>query len=334
MTERLPQVYLSGEVSRDARERLVRERKLVKLRRGALTEAPTGKHWEQERSLVVAHAVAAQRQISDSVISDLSAAVAHGLDVWRLPPIPSLILPRNPRAGLPKDVRRRVCSLGPDDAVEIDGHVVTALRRTMVDCACSLHPRDALVVVDSGLRSIVQPRRREPRADVEARAADVRSDLLARIPTGRRGAVQARAVIEASDPLAEIAPESVMRWIVLSRGMPRPVLQREVQTSRGVVYTDMAWRFAIDGRPLWYHVEFDGSGKYLDNPDGRPIEQVLLDERKRESSITAGRDKVLRIYSDEIGREDHVFGRIVAPISRDVVDRYRRVAALYRPPGL
>ena len=334
MASRLPQVYLRGEVDRGSGDALIRSREWVRYRRGALGLAPEGEPWERERERALGHAVAASRQIGGAVISDVCAALAHGLDVWRAPRIPSLILPRNPRSGLPRDVQRRTSRLDPGDVIELDGVLVTGLPRTLVDCACSLHPRDALVVVDSGMRRAVRPERREPRQEVEARAADLRAELLSRIAPGTRGAVQARAVIEAADPLAEIAPESVMRWIALSRGMPRPMLQREVTTSRGTFYTDMAWRFAIDGRPLWYHVEFDGSGKYLDNPEGRSTQRVLLDERKRESSITATGDKVLRIYSDEIGREDHVFSRITGPISRALAAGYRRVPALYRPPGL
>lgn len=83
----------------------------------------------------------------------------------------------------------------------------------------------------------------------------------------RRTAVQARAIIAAADPLAETAPESVVRWIAISRGMPAPVLQMPVATSRGTVDTDLAWRFQINGRLVWLHVEFDGTGKYRRDPE-------------------------------------------------------------------
>src|SRR5690606_1898476 len=104
------------------------------------------------------------------------------------------------------------------------------------------------------------PERDEPRADVEARTEPLRSRLLARIEPRSRGAVQARAIIAATDPLAENAAESVVRWVAISRGMPRPLLQKRVDTGRGAAFTDMAWRFQIDGRKMWLHVEFDGTG--------------------------------------------------------------------------
>ncbi len=102
-----------------------------------------------------------------------------------------------------------------------------------------------------------------------------------------------------------------MRWIAISRGMPIPVLQKEVRTSRGPVFTDVAWRFRRNGTRMWLHVEFDGAGKYRADPG----------------------DSVVRVYWDEIAEEGWVFTKITQQIAREVVNGYRPVPALYRPPG-
>lgn len=333
MTPELPEVHLRREVPRHVVEKQQRIGDWVSLRRGALTDAPTGKAWEQRLQLALAAAVASQRQLIGSVLVLESAALAHGLRHWQIPDVTSVNQRVKPRAGLPRDIRRHTFALADDDIVCVRTLLATSLHRTMVDCACTYHPRDALVIVDSGMEKIVAPRRDEPREDIEARTAALRADLLARVQPGQRGAVQGRAIITAANALAESAPESVIRWVVLSRGMPTPQLQRPVSTARGTFYTDLAWRFAIDGKPLWYHIEFDGTDKYRNDPQRRDITEVLLRERKREAAITDTGDKVRRIYSDDVGDEDRVFRKITAPISSAVVAGYRKDPVLYRPPG-
>lgn len=333
MAARFPTIHLRRDVGRSVADELVRAGSWTRVRRGACVDTPTGERWEREWQRALATAIATQRQLKDAVLTEVSAAMAHDLEVWQIPAVTSVIQPYTARSGLPAAVRRRVCALGDGDVVLVDGVAVTSVERTVLDCARSLHPRDALVIADSGMRAIVLPERDELRADVEARTEPLRTRLLARIAPRSRGAVQARAIIEAADPLAENAAESVVRWIALSRGMPRPVLQQRVETGRGLAFTDMAWRFQIDGRAVWLHVEFDGTGKYVRDSRGRSTSAVLIDERKRESAITDTGDVVVRVYWDELSRESWVFTKITQRVSRDVVNRYERVPALYRPPG-
>ena len=333
MAAELPEIYLRQDVGASAADELVRAGAWSRVRRGAYTDTLTGERWEQDWNRALAAALAAQRQLKNATLADDSAAMAHDLEVWQIPSATSVIQEYNPRSGLPADVRRRVCALDHDDVVQVGSADVTSLERTVVDCARIMHPRDALVIADSGMRAIVKPDREERRVDVAARTEPLRTDLLARIVPGSRGARRARAIITAADPLAENAAESVVRWIAIGRGMPRPVLQKEVVTSRGSVFTDLAWRFQLNGKVLWLHVEFDGTGKYLKNPRGRSTAQVLLDERKRESAITDTGDVVVRVYWDEITSENWVFTKITQRIARAVVNRYQRVPLLYRPPG-
>lgn len=303
------------------------------MRRGAYVERPDGPAWQQRRHLALAAGAAAHRQLSGAVLSHDSAALVLGLRLWRTPQVTSVIQPHKPRAGLPEDVRRSSAKLDEADIVEIGGVRATRIERTVVDCARRLHPRDALVVADSGMESLIRPTRSEPRAEVEARTAELREQLLARIGPGSRGARQARAILNAASPLAGSAPESVVRWIVLSRGMSAPVLQQEVVTARGTVFTDLAWRVRVNGRVVWLHIEYDGTDKYINGSQGRDTARLLLEERRREAAITDTGDRVLRIYPDEILDEDRVFAKIAGQFSAATVAAYKRVPVLYRPPG-
>lgn len=264
------------------------------------------------------------------MLADASAALVHRLQYWRLPERTTVIQGVNPRAGMSRDVVRRVAELPDDDIVEIDGVRATCLRRTVLDCAGRLHPRDALVVADSGLRAIVGPQRGEDRRVVEARTAPLRAELQARIRPRGRSAVQTRAILTWADPLAERAPESSIRWVVVSRGMPRPLLQREVDTARGRKYTDLAW-LMVDGS--WMHVEFDGFGKYEEDSRGRTTAQLLVEERRREAAITDLGDRVIRVYPDEIHDDALVFRKVTRNVPPASVAAWRPVPGLYGPPG-
>lgn len=328
--EPLPAVYLARDFDRGLPASMVRQGLWVVVRPGALCEAPTGPAWRRRRHLALAHAIAVARQNPDAVLSGLSSALVQRRQVWRLPQQTTVIQTVTPRSGMSREIRRSIAALPETDVVEVDGVRVTSLPRTALDCARSLHPREALVVVDSCLRALVDPRRGEDPGDVEARAALFRAEMLDRIEPRSRGAIQGRAVLTWSDPLAEMAPESSIRWVVVSRGMPRPVLQREVDTARGRKYTDLAW-LKVDG--TWMHVEFDGFGKYEEDSRGRSTAQVLVDERRREAAITDVGDKVIRIYPDEIPDDDLVFRKITASIPQTSVAAWRPVRGLYRPLG-
>nr|BFF17249.1 hypothetical protein GCM10025730_07700 [Promicromonospora thailandica] len=143
---------------------------------------------------------------------------------------------------------------------------MTSLLRTVVDCALTLHPLEALVVVDSALRL----------------GAD-RDDLLAMLQarTGRRGVRRAVRVVTLGDAGAQSAWETWVRYEMLRAGLPRPVTQMAVRTDHGIFHTDL-------GYPRWaLGIEFDGQVKY--RPDGvRPGHdpaQEYMREKARDAAI-------------------------------------------------
>lgn len=325
-------MYLRSHVGRRVCEEQVRLGTWIRVRPGAYIEKPVGERWFVKQQLALARCVAASRQLEDVVLARTSAAAMHDLEVWHIPERPWVIQQRNPSSQLTSDVQRSAASLDEADVTEPHGCASTSLLRTMLDCARYEHPRDALVVVDSGLRKLVRPARDEPHASIEARVQPVRDELLARIVPRSRGAAQARAIINAGQPLAESAPESVMRWIAISRGMPQPVLQKVVTTARGRFSTDMAWPRKGRSSGRWLHIEFDGEVKYRDDARGRDADQVLIAERKREAAITDTGDWVVRVYPDEINDEDRVFRKITRRIAPATVASWRPVPFLFRLP--
>lgn len=321
MPEDLPSVYLAGGVTREELDDAVRSGLWERLRRGAYAELPPDlDSWERRRLLTLARGIATARQLRGGIcLSHLTAAAFHGLPIWREPTKTYVIQRSHVRSGLPADVVRSVAELPDEDIVVIEGMRVTSLTRTMLDCARSLHPRDGLTVVDGGLRALVKPERND-RARAEREAEEIRGRLLDALPRGARGRVRAAAVIDASVPFAESAPESVLRWIAITHGLPRPETQHEVKTAFGPVWTDMAWP-RLDGS--WLHVEFDGAVKYrVKGQTPESAARILMKEKRREEAIIDAstgrvRDDVVRFEYGEVWDERAAWARLAARFSHE-----------------
>lgn len=101
---------------------------------------------------------------------------------------------------------------------------MTALHRTVLDCASHLPPRWGTAVADSAIRMLVRPRRGSP-SDAEARASVIRAEWADRLDqrAGQRGIRICRPVVAHAQPLLESAGESGLHWVVVSRGLPPAV---------------------------------------------------------------------------------------------------------------
>ncbi|WP_345039937.1 hypothetical protein [Georgenia daeguensis] len=225
-----------------------------------------------------------------------------------------------------------------DDVTTVGGIRVTSLERTIVDCALTLHPRDALVVVDSAMRLLTLPDRwRRPESD--RRIEDLRLLLSERLEAraARRGKPTARSVLAHADPFAESAPESVLRWIAVSRGLPRPVSQFRVETVRGTLFSDMGWtveRVAQGARDSAFtvHAEFDGRVKYR-GTDGVAAARAVVDEKLREDALRERGDRVRRFVTEDLSHQARTFERLCSAFPRSVTARFRPVPELMPPPG-
>jgi len=141
----------------------------------------------------------------------------------------------------------------------------------VLDCALMLNYRQALILLDHGLRIGCDRQR------LESACAGL---------AGVRGVAGFRRALAFADPMSESPGESLTRDIIARLRFPVPVLQFPVQTIRGTYRFDFAWpgvRAAL---------EFDGRSKYFDY---KPTAQVIYEEREREKLLTELGWRILRI---------------------------------------
>ncbi|MEU4365680.1 hypothetical protein [Promicromonospora sp. NPDC023987] len=273
----VPPVLLAGERDRNQLAQDRRRGSLVRIRRGAYCEPDTirvagaaaAPREERNKALACARALHSQLR-SDHVFSHTTAALLLGCRVWTVPDRTHLYQGYRASGRAAKDVFRHRGDVAPDQVVTIDGLPVTSLARTVVDCALTLHPLEALVIVDSALRLGV--RREDLLKLLEARA-------------GRRGIRQAQLLIELGDAGAQSAWETWVRYEILRAGLPRPTAQMAVRTDLGLFHTDL-------GYPQWaLGIEFDGLVKY--RPDGvrpghDPAREYMREKARAEAIRRAG----------------------------------------------
>lgn len=163
------------------------------------------------------------------VLAGPSAAQWHGLALKRPPPRPVVLVPRG--ASRPtEDVEVR---WGP---LPVHREGVTDRWRTVADCARWLAFDDALVVVDSALRSGL-------------RAGDLAAAAAA-LP--RNGRSRAGAVVAAGDPGAASALESLVR--AHARQVPGLALETQVQIGpHRVDLADRRRRVAVECDSFGFH---------------------------------------------------------------------------------
>jgi very-short-patch-repair endonuclease len=202
-----------------------------------------------------------------------SAALVWGLPLW-IPPVTTHVV-QSHKAGTRHDpaVSHHLGVIPASDRATVLGIPVTSLERTLVDCAATLPPLEALVVADAGLRAGADP--------------DVLRLVLA-AGAGRRGVRRARAVVEFADDGAESPGESATRFVVLRDGLPVPSTQVRIETSEGTFWADLGW-------PGWKLVlEYDGRLKYAAD------ERAFMQEKRRHDAIQEAGWRVLRVTKEDL----------------------------------
>jgi hypothetical protein len=234
----------------------------------------------QHRMRVVA--AVEQMRGGSAIVSHLSAAVLHGLPLYRFVEQPiQVTLAGGRRASSRPGLQRHQGRLADDDIVDVDGILCTSLQRTVFDVARTGPFETALACADGALRrECVDGRAFDPVAQEEWR--DQMSERT-RCAPGARGIVQARRVIAFADGRAESVGESVSRVQFVRLGYTVEP-QMAVAGPRGrLYYADIA---LPNEQVFW---EFDGAGKYSDPKmrGGMSADDVLLKEKRREDWIRA-----------------------------------------------
>lgn len=226
-----------------------------------------------------------------AIVSHLSAARLWG---WQVPLVRAdgpvhLTVPSGARRRHRQDRRIHFSDVPAPETRRRHRFLVTSPSRTWIDLAATV-PAAALLAVTDQLLAGGFP-------------ADEFPVLLQRY-RGRRGVATARRVVTCADALSGSPMESVLRWLVLDAGLPRPVLQHVVRVhGRFVGRVDMAWP---ERRVL---VEFDG--------DVHRERDVFVDDLRRQNGLVLAGWTVLRFTSADVrGRPRQVLAAIRAALGR------------------
>jgi hypothetical protein len=308
---KIPTVALALEHNRNELAARARTGEVLRVRRGAYcapeeihVDGPSGAAREaRKKALACARALHSQLRATH-VFSHASAALLLGCLVWTTPRETHVYQHYRAFGHAAGDVRRYAWTLAPEDVVEAAGLPVTSLARTVVDCARTLHPLEALVIADSALGLGAE-----------------REELLATLDgqTGRRGIQRARLVIELAEWGPQSAWETWVRYELLRAGLPRPATQMPVETDAGLFHTDLGYEQWALG------IEFDGQIKY--RPDGvRPGHdpaQEYLAEKARADAIRRAGVSLENVSASDKQDVQAMLDRITAHIPPDVLREAR-----------
>ncbi len=229
-----------------------------------------------------------------AVISHVSAAVLHGLPIWKVP-LPRVHVTRDASGGgrVGRRLHLHASRLEFGDVIDVDGVAVTSVARTLVDVARSAPFEQAVVIADAALAArLVAP---DELLAVQARSA------------GRRGGPAARRVLTFADGRSESVGESRSRVGLWRAGLPPPVLQWEVRSSDGAFIGRVDFGWPEHGAVG----EFDGRAKYgrLLRPGQDPADAVF-EEKLREDALRGQRLTVTRWTWFDLDRFEPVANRL------------------------
>ena len=252
-----------------------------------------------ERMLHIMRALS--RLHPDWVFAGYPAALAHGLDVG-FNELAEVCLATGATAHTSTGGTGRRIIVSHDTPVVRQGVPVTSFPRTVGDCLRTLGFAAALAIADSALR-------------LKNISADRLERNVCAVCSRHPGLQRVRDIIRLADGRAENGGESKTRAHMIRLGFAVPDQQRPIKdplNAGSEYYVDFAWDLPDKTVVLG---ELDGKEKYL-NPHmtkGKSPEEVLFDERRRESRITLGEQpvKILR-FSFAEACDDTYFSRLLS----------------------
>lgn len=310
------EILLAGELHRPSLAKALARGEIERLRRGAYRAVPDGTTVPQEdaRGRARARAAAVHRQLrATHTFSHETAALLWGCALWRLPGRTHVTQSYRASGQAAADLARHAGDPARLDRTVRDGLPVTSMGRTIVDCALTMHPLEALVIADSARRLGLDLVR-------------AREQLAAR-PT-RNGRSRAGWVLDHADGGADSPWETWLRYVCLRAGLPRPVTQAPVHTPRGLYHCDLGWP------EHEVFAEFDGRVKYRDDgvrPGHDGSRELLREKARYEAVREAGVDPV-RVLATGPGGVAAVVARIASRFPPEIRGGFRVDPLLPPPP--
>lgn len=286
----------------------VRAGRLVRVRRGVYVGAPDVAGCGGADRHRVAVAATVPLLASSAVVSHASAAVLHGMLLWRIP-LRAVQVTRNVASGgrVHRAVRVRTAPLEAAEVVVVDGIAVTSPARTVVDLLREVPAEQGVVLADAALRE-----RTVTRGALEVALERAR---------GWPGVPRARRVVAFADARSESVGESRSRVALARAGLPapRPQLWVAGADGRSIGRCDFGWE------ELGVLGEFDGKVKYgraLLRSDQDPGDAVF-DEKVREDRLRDAGWEVARWIWSELDEFRPVAARVRRAFGRAARRRSR-----------
>lgn len=236
-----------------------------------------------------------------AVLGHESAAVLHGLPTWGMD-LSAVHVVRGARGHGSRrqaGVMHHASQLPSEHVVEVDGVPVTSPARTIADLARELPFEPAVVVADACLHQEL------------ATEDEIRDLMLWQSDwPGSRGAARA---LSFADALAESVLESRGRVRMANDRLPEPELQVDILDEAGAFVARADFLIRRHSTVI----EADGRLKYRAATAGRPLEDVLWAEKRREDALRALGYEVVRFTWDDLAAAPELFRRrILAAFAR------------------
>lgn len=296
---------LAGNVTHTMLETQLRAGRLLRVRPAVYLDASRWPDSPTDQHLVRAHAELAA--FPDAVISHGSAGL-----IWRLfQPFfsdwaadqPSVILPKSGRyRSAQGHARHRVADLPLHHiARDPDGYAVTSVARTAIDLTEQLAVPQALIVLNSAARRLIEGLVAQPRRSdyVNPRLRQAAIQSLTTVAAEAKASRRTVRLLEWVEPSCESPTESASLAHMHLTGLPIPQCQYRVVVNGQVFYLDFYWEDVdLIG-------EVDGAQKYVSG-------EVSVDEKEREQLLRDTQSGMVRWLGKEIAaRPGEVMDRIM-----------------------
>lgn len=285
----------------------VRDNVIVRIRQGTYTTSEVWTAADATERHRLAAAGVLLRHGETVVLSHTSAAIEHGLRVWR-PDLSKVHVTRIDGGSGGKRTHDLVYHEGhwtPDDIVAKDDKLLVSPVRAGIEAATLTDVENGMVILDSVLDLDL--------ADEESLREAVRR--TEHWPHRQRLQVTVRLVRRG----AQSVGESRSRYLCWSQRLPEPELQFEVRDGSGTVVavTDFAWT------ELGVLGEFDGRIKYgrLLRPGEEPGDAVFREKHREDLVRSLTRCLMVRLIWGDLHRGPTTAARIRSTFSHAAAAR-------------